>query len=154
MSNIRRPKIEQPSSPSNFFAEILTGVSKILVIEGDQLIQSEESFGQNLFFYQLSKEKSVCHKTLLKKSLWHNSISFKSSTYFFKRTPECPRTDLDKIFLPLPKTTTAWKLIPQWSKISKIWNPPHWKALHRFFKKWFFLILKQLYSNYIQTHFT
>ena len=31
--------------------------------------------------------------------------------------------DLNKRFLPRPKTTTAWKLIPHRSKISKNWNP-------------------------------
>ena len=65
-----------------------------------------------------------------------------------------PRVDLNKRFLPRPNNTTVWKLIPHRSKISKNWNPPHWVPLHRFFKNWFLLIQKQLYSNYIQTHFT
>ena len=34
-------------------------------------------------------------------------------------TSQCPRTDLNKRFLPRPKTITAWKLIPHRSKISK-----------------------------------
>ena len=60
--------------------------------------------------------------------------------------PQCPRTDLNIRNLPRPKTTTAWKLIPHRSKISKNWNPPHWVPLHRFFKNWFLLMQKQLYS--------
>ena len=64
---------------------------------------------------------------------------------------QCPRTDLNKRLLPRPKTTTAWKLIPHRSKISKNWNPPR---VHRFLKNWFLIIQKQLYSNYVQTHFT
>ena len=67
---------------------------------------------------------------------------------------QCPRTHLNKRFLPRPKTTTAWKLIPHRSKISKNWNPPRWVHLYRFFKNWFLLVHKQLHSNYIQTHFT
>ena len=67
---------------------------------------------------------------------------------------QCPRTDLNKRFLPRPKTISAWKLKPYRSKISKNWNPPWWVPLHRFFKNWFLLIQNQLYSNYIQTHFT
>ena len=67
---------------------------------------------------------------------------------------QCPRTKINKRFLPRAKTTTAWKLIPHRSKISKNWNPPHWDPLHRFFKNWFLLVQKQLYNNYIQTHFT
>ena len=63
-------------------------------------------------------------------------------------------SDLNKRFLPRAKTTTAWKLIPHRSKISKNWNPPHWVPLHRFFKNWFLLIQKQLYNNNIQAHFT
>ena len=67
---------------------------------------------------------------------------------------QCPRTDLNKRFLPRPKTITAWKLIPYRSKISKNWNPLRWVPLYRFFKTWFLLIQKQPYINYIQTHFT
>ena len=67
---------------------------------------------------------------------------------------QCPRKDLNKRFLPRPKTITAWKLIPHRSKISKNWNPPHWVPLHRFFKNRFSLMQKQLYIEYIQTHFT
>ena len=66
---------------------------------------------------------------------------------------QCPRTDLNKRFLPRPKTITAWKHIPHRSRMNENWNPPHWVPLHRFFKNWFLLIQKQLYSNYIQTHF-
>ena len=74
--------------------------------------------------------------------------------HLFSFYTQCPRTDLNKRFLPRPKTTTAWKLTPHRSKISKNWNPHWWVPLHRFFKNWFLLIQKQLYSNYIQTHFT
>ena len=63
-------------------------------------------------------------------------------------------SDLSKSFLPRPKTTTAWELIPHRSKISKNWIPPQWVPLHWFFENWFLLIQKHLYSNYIQTHFT
>ena len=38
-------------------------------------------------------------------------------------------TDLNKRFLLGPNATTAWKLIPHRSKISKNWNPPHWVPL-------------------------
>ena len=62
---------------------------------------------------------------------------------------QCPRTDSNKIFLPRPKTTTPWKLIPHRSKINKNWNHPHWVPLHRFFKNWFLLIQKQLYSTVV-----
>ena len=51
-----------------------------------------------------------------------------TTTYFdvndLKRSwPQCPRTDLNKRFLPRQKTTTAWKLIPRRSNISKNWKP-------------------------------
>ena len=72
----------------------------------------------------------------------------------YSQTSQCPRADLNKKFLPRPKTTTAWKCIPHRSKISKNWNPPYWDPLHRFFKNLFLLIQKLLYNNYIQTHFT
>ena len=52
---------------------------------------------------------------------------------------QCPRTDLNKRFLPRPKTITAWKLIPHRPKISKNWNPPQMVPLHKFFKKRFYL---------------
>ena len=57
-------------------------------------------------------------------------------------TPQCARTDLNKRFLPRPKTITAWKLIPHRSKISKKWNPLRWVPLHRFFKNWFLKVNK------------
>ena len=41
-----------------------------------------------------------------------------------------PRIDLNKMFLPRPNTTTAWKLIPHRSKISKNWNPPWWELFY------------------------
>ena len=68
--------------------------------------------------------------------------------------PQCPRRGLSKRFLPRAKITTVWKPIPHRSKISKNWNPPDWVSHYRFFKNWFLLIQKQLYSNYIQNHFT
>ena len=68
--------------------------------------------------------------------------------------PQCPRSDLNKRFLPRAKTTTAWKLIAHRSKISQNWIPPHWVLRFGFFKNWFLPIQKQLYNNYIQTHFT
>ena len=37
---------------------------------------------------------------------------------------QCPRTDINKRSLPRPTTTTAWKLIPHRSSISKNWNTP------------------------------
>ena len=37
----------------------------------------------------------------------------------FKVSSQCPRTDLNKRFLPRPKSITALKLIPHRSKISK-----------------------------------
>ena len=43
---------------------------------------------------------------------------------------KCPWTDLNKRYLPRPKTTTLWKTI-------KNWNPPHWVPLKRFFKNWY-----------------
>ena len=61
--------------------------------------------------------------------------------------PQCPRTDWKKTFLSSTKTITAWKLIPHRSKISENWNPPHCVPLHRFYKNWFLLIQKQLYSK-------
>ena len=72
----------------------------------------------------------------------------------FETISQCPRPDLDKRFLPRPKTITAWKLIPHRYKISKNWNPPRWVPLNRFFKNWLLLIQKQLDSNYIYTRFT
>ena len=97
----------------------------------------------------------------LKFSLYWNTISeitlddvVHRRKYCQNMEAQCPRTDLNKRFLSRPKTITAWKLIPHRSKINKNWNPPHWVPLHRFFKNWFLLIQKQLYSNYIQTHFT
>ena len=100
------------------------------------------------FFFEVEEwghDKNLAHFYKIK---W-----FKNYQKFVLVT-QCPRTGLNKRFLPKPKTTIAWKLIPHRSKISNNWNPPHWVPLHRFFKNWFLLIQKQLYSNYIQTHFT
>ena len=58
----------------------------------------------------------------------------------FQPSSQRPRTDLNKRSLPRPKTTTAWKLIPHRSKISKNRNPPRWVPLYRFFKNWFLLM--------------
>ena len=41
------------------------------------------------------------------------------SVYFINCKPQCPRADLNKRFLPRANTTTAWKLIPHRSNISK-----------------------------------
>ena len=82
------------------------------------------------------------------------SLLFVRSLHSTHRVTQCPRTDLNKKSLPRLKTTTAWKLISHRSKISKNWNLPRWVPLHRFFKNWFLLMRKQLYNNYIQTHFT
>ena len=81
-------------------------------------------------------------------------IMFKKVYYNLLNYTQCPSIDLIKRFLPRPKSIAAWKLITNRSKISKNWNPPNWVPLHRFFKNWFLLIQKQLYSNYIPTHFT
>ena len=53
-----------------------------------------------------------------------NNIIHSALFYAIVQTPlpQCPRTDLNKRFLPRPKTTTALKLIPHRSKISKNWN--------------------------------
>ena len=76
-------------------------------------------------------------------------------TQLHKNKTQCPSTtDLNKRFFPRPNNTTPWQLITHRSKISKNWNPPHWVPLYRFFKNWFLLVQKLLYSNYIQTHFT
>ena len=95
---------------------------------------------------QLGKEETL----IILLSAWDRS---RDSTQKRNLSKHMWRT-LNKRFLPRPNTTTAWKLIPHMSEISKNWNPPHWVPLHRFFKNWFLLIQKQLYSNYIQTHFT
>ena len=64
---------------------------------------------------------------------------------------QCSRADLNKSFLHRPKTTTAWKLTPVRSKISKNWKPPHSDPLHRFFQKLIFTntktALHQLHSD-------
>ena len=86
--------------------------------------------------------------------LLFTSAAFWWDSSLKKMSTVCPRADLNNMFLPRPKTTTAWKLIPHRSKISKNWNPPHWDPLHRFFKNCFLLLQKQLCSNYIQTYFT
>ena len=52
---------------------------------------------------------------------------------FYQPNSQCSITNLNKRFLPRPKTITSWKLIPHRSKISKNWNPPQWVPLHRFF---------------------
>ena len=85
---------------------------------------------------------------------FNSSRKPKENWHSFCIVTQCHRADSNKRSLPRPTTTTAWKLIPQRSKISKNWNPPHWVPLHRFFKNWFLLIQNQLYSNYIQIHFT
>ena len=41
-----------------------------------------------------------------------------------------PRIDLNNRFLPRPNTTTAWKLLPHRSYISKNYNPTHWKRFY------------------------
>ena len=68
---------------------------------------------------------------------------------------QCPRTDLNKRFLPRPNTITALKLIPQRFKICKNRNIPHWVHYIDFSQTDFYYIIEnQLYSNHIQTHFT
>ena len=75
-----------------------------------------------------------------------------------KLRSQCPRTYLNKRFLPRQKLPqhhsrypicTAWKPIPHRSKIQQELKYPHWVTIHRFL-----LIKKQLYSNYIEIHFT
>ena len=67
---------------------------------------------------------------------------FSSSSKHWLHNAQCPRTDLNKRFLPRLKTITARKLKPHSSKISTNWNPPQWVPLYRFFKNWFLLIKK------------
>ena len=55
--------------------------------------------------------------------LWHTSLA--------SRQPQRPRTDLNKRFLPRPNTTTAWKLIPHRSNMSKNKNPTHWELFYK-----------------------
>ena len=67
------------------------------------------------------------------------------STRFSSLSTQCPTANLNKIFLPRVKTTTAWKLTPHRSKISKNWNPPGSGLptvglTFSFFKNWFLII--------------
>ena len=91
---------------------------------------------QNLAF--LCKKKRERKKSFLNQ-IWLDSIKEKCMGYLKSRftckkkstgLAQCPRTDLNKSFLPRPKTTTAWKLIPHSSKISKNWNPPPWERFY------------------------
>ena len=102
--------------------------------------RTSSSFLKNLYFgpkYKFFKKEEEV--------LGLNVLSYRS---------QCPRIHLNQRSLPRPTTTTAWKLIPHRSKISKDGNPPQWVPLHRFFKNWFLLIQNQLYNDYVQTHFT
>ena len=103
-------------------------------------LKNRGSYGKSALFLQRSQYISLDLYNVLK--ITQNDKS------------QCPRTDLNKRFLPRPKTITAWKLITHRSKISKNWNPPWRVPIHRFFKNWFLLIHKQLYSKYIQAHLT
>ena len=58
-----------------------------------------------------------------------SGLLFKAVCFDLYLESQCPRADLSKKILPRPKTTIAWKLTPQRSKISKNWNPPHWDPL-------------------------
>ena len=58
--------------------------------------------------YSLILWLPYCHR--------HTPFSQRLSTY---SAPQSPRIDLNKRFLPRPNTTTAWKLIPHKSNISK-----------------------------------
>ena len=51
--------------------------------------------------------------------------SLKQRNIGMRTRAQRPRMDLMKKSLPRPKTTTAWKLTPHRSKISKNWNPSH-----------------------------
>ena len=102
---------------------------------------------------------SLALKTKYRVNLFKNIVLYlmqcllpNSSSNVLLYLSQCPRTNLNKRSLTRPKTTTAWKLIPHRSKISKNWNPPWWVPLHIFFKNLFSLMPKQLYNNYIQTH--
>ena len=83
----------------------------------------------------------------LNSKIWKKNycLEFLKSKIWRKNHTQCPRTDLNKRFLPRPKTTTTWKLIPHRPKFSKNWNPPRWVPLHTFFKNWYLLIQKQLH---------
>ena len=68
-----------------------------------------------------------------------------------KFTTQCPRTDLNKRFLPRPKGKDhhGMKAYPIGLKSLRIEIP-----LHRFFKNVSLLLQNMLYTNYIQSHFT
>ena len=96
---------------------------------------------------------SLALKTKYRVNLFKNIVLYlmqcllpNSSSNVLLYLSQCPRTNLNKRSLTRPKTTTAWKLIPHRSKISKNRNPPRWFPLHRFFKYWFLLMRKQLYN--------
>ena len=74
------------------------------------------------FSFILASENSFL---FLQINIFENSFSSEHHS-----RAQCPRTNLNKRFLPRPKTITAWKLIPHRSKISKNWNPPHWVPPH------------------------
>ena len=82
--------------------------------------------------HKIKKNKEFSHKECIenKFQLQNCNIFFLNDNLNWFLNPQCPRTDLNKRFLPRPKTNTAWKLIPHRSKISKNWNPP----LYRFYK--------------------
>ena len=87
---------------------------------------------QDQFGVVIQNKSSITH-TRIRSGIFISAVLWSEGRFLGKSgTAQCPRTDLNKTFLP--KTITAWKLIPYRSKISKNWNPQHWVPLHRFFK--------------------
>ena len=104
----------------------------------------------NIFF---TTEVEVWVKARISCIYWVQGVRFLlqllliMSTYCKSHTTQCPRTDLNKTFLPRPTTITAWKLIPHRSKISMNWNPLHWDPIIKYFFKVFFRLTIFFFRN-------
>ena len=82
------------------------------------------------YFYHKIKPKPSIDGTLSP-----NTIFISKGLY----CTQCPRTDLNKRFLPKPMTTTGWKGTPYGVKIMMNWNPPWWiRVTKKFFFETFF----------------
>ena len=86
-----------------------------------------------------SKQFSYCKCYILAHTILDNFRLY-SFVVILSLNAQCSRTDLIKRSLPTPKTTTAWKSIPNRSKICMNQNPLHWVPIHRFFKNRFLLM--------------
>ena len=121
----------------NFQSDNCKAEKKPIIAKENYLFQKNQRM---IPFFYVNGKKWQCKKYNFRRGIKYRLIPIiifllARSTYFCKlhiksNRAHRPRMDLNKRFLPRPNNTTAWKLIPHRSKISKNWNPPRWELFY------------------------